>query len=354
VKVWIDALTSKQATLFGYLARELLGKGFSVVVTCRKYEYTEGALRRLGIDPIVIGDYAEGDAYDKVLSDINRMSSLLDMVKREKPNVLIAYPNPSAARVAFGLSIKYVAITDSPHAEIPSRLSLPLADIVIASKCIPQAEIVSYLYAATKLNQYNGVDEVSWLIRSKPDINYVRAIGLEEFKYIVLRPHESLATYYRGRDVHIDLEELIKHLSSEGYDIVFLPRYSIHEVLAKKLLREGFRVKVIRGHYDGVSLTYYAFAVISGGASLAREAALLHTTGITYFPGKLYVNECIKRFGYPLYSARNVEEVKNILKNIDVSKCRSKSYNNILDELRSRFEDVISLIIKVLTTEVED
>ena len=352
MKVWIDVLTSKQATLFGYLARELLMRGFKVIVTCREYEYTEGGLKRLGINPIVIGSYAEGDAYDKVTHDINRMSELLKIVKHEKPTVLIAYPNPSAARVAFGLGIKYIAITDSPHAEIPSRLSLPLADIVITSRCIPQAEILSYLYVTTKLYQYNGVDEVSWLIRSKPDINYIRTLGLEEFKYVVLRPHESLATYYRGHNVYIDMEKLIQYLNSEGYDIVFLPRYSIHEALAKKLLKQGLKVKVIREYYDGVSLTYYALAVISGGASLAREAALLHTVGITYFPKKLYVNECIKKFGYPLYDVHDMNDLKRVLKAIDIHKYKKKSFNNILHELKSRFEDLISLIIKILINEV--
>ena len=275
------------------------------------------------------------------------MNALLPLVREFSPDVLIAYPNPPASRVAFGLGIRFIAITDSPHSVIPSRLSLPLADTVIFSSCIPKETIEDYVFRGkTKLVQYNGVDELAWLFRAKPDARYVRTYGLKEWRYVVVRPHEGLATYYRGLSVNVDLKELITGINNLGYDVVVLPRYSSHIKLAHDLKREGFNVRVIEGMYDGVSLTFYAAAVVTGGSTLAREAALLMTPGITYFPRKLHVNDCVARKGYPLISASSVED---ILKVIEHEKPRKGKYvDDVYRKLRLDFEDPVETLINVL------
>ncbi len=349
MKVWLDALTSKQGTLLAHLSLELINKGFDVLITCRRYEYTEGSITRLGLKPIVIGEYSEGDSYDKVLSDITRMKELIRLIRKERPHVLIAYPNPSASRIAFGVGIKYVALTDSPHAEVPSRLSLPLADVIVASKCIPRAELISYAHPSAEIVQYEGVDEISWVIRSKPRLDYIKSLGLKPYEYVVLRPHEHLATYYKGIEVNVNIEELITKIDSYGLTTVFLPRYKVHDDLINKLVSRNVKVRTIKHYYDGVSLLYYSRAVITGGASLARESALLGVPAVTYYPGRLYVNECLKKFGYPLYTATSTNEILNIMKDILNTEVRRKDFSIIVNELRSKFEDVLSIIIDIVS-----
>ncbi|MDW8010947.1 MAG: DUF354 domain-containing protein, partial [Sulfolobales archaeon] len=178
VRVWIDVLTSKQGTLLGTLARELEDSGFEVLVTCRDYEYTCGVLEALGVRYVSVGRYSEGGPYSKVYEDGLRISALAELVQKFSPNYLVAYPNPPAARVAYGVGIKYVALTDSPHSVIPSRLSLPLADFVIFSECIPVDEVRVYVSEKfTKLLTYRGVDEVGWIKRLKPREEDIRELG---------------------------------------------------------------------------------------------------------------------------------------------------------------------------------
>lgn len=345
-RVWIDVLTSKQATLFGLLAKVLSEKGHEVLVTCRDYEYTVGALRRFGLNPVVIGRYVIGDSYDKVLGDADRIFGLAVYVKRFKPDLLIAYPNPPAARLAFGTRIKYVAITDSPHAYVPSRLSLPLADVVITSSCIPEEDIRRYMLKDSTLVRYNGVDEVSWLLRSSPNLDYVKSLGLEPNKYLILRPHERYATYYEGVNVRFNLKDLLHHVLSDDLKLVFLPRYPEHEELINDLpysLKN--KVIIIKDSYDGVSLAFYAKAVISGGSTLAREAALLNTLGITYYPGLIHVNECVKTKNYPLFKVSTTEEALELINKAEV---RGKDVRSTLDKIKSDFEDLIEVITNVL------
>ncbi len=343
-------MTPKQGTLLGYIGLELKRVGYEVLLTCREYEYTVGSLKRLGFNPLVIGKYVEGGSKHKVLADIERMKELLDVASEWGPDVLIAYPNPPAARIAFGLSIKYLALTDSPHSVIPSRLSLPLSDVVIYPSAIPQEEIAKFVTKYTKLVPYNGVDEIAWIIRSKPSLNYlVRELSLNPCSYVVIRPHEHLATYYRGIKVDVDLIRLIKGINDLGLTAVVLPRYSIHEKLVTELREEGLNVKMIKGGYDGVSLTYYALAVITGGASMAREAAILNTLGITYFPGDLYVNNYLMSKGYPLIKSKTTDEIlKHVSNALKSNYCIRKDVDKVYERIRDEFEDPINTVIKEL------
>ncbi len=336
--------------MLGYIRRELERLGFDTLVTCREYEYTVGSLRRLGIDPIVIGRYVEGGSIEKVLADVERMKALIDLVSKWDPDVLIAYPNPPASRVAFGLGIKYVALTDSPHAVIPSRLSLPLADYVVYPSAIPEFEISKYVTRGmTKLVPYDGVDEVTWVVRSRPNLKYLESLGLKPCEYVIIRPHEYLATYYKGVRVRIDLEKLISEIYTHGLTPLVLPRYSRHLDLITKLRSLGVDVRVINGGYDGVSLTYYALAVVTGGASMAREAALLGTLGLTYYPHDLYVNTYLIKKGFPLVKVGDTDEVLNYVLSSDrVSECRCKRFDEVLNKVRSNFDDPAKVVIDVL------
>jgi predicted glycosyltransferase len=341
-RVWVDALTSKQGVLLGVLARELLASGFDVLVTCREYEFTCRVLEYLGLEYLAVGKYSEGDSYSKVFEDAVRMSALVNTVRSFSPKFLIAYPNPSAARVAFGAGIRYIALTDSPHSVIPSRLSLPLADVVVFSGCIPKSEVLAYVSERfTKVLTYRGVDEVGWIKRLKPSENDVRALGLKPWGYVVFRPAEEMATYYRSLSL-IPPDRVLDVLVGLGYDVVLLPRYSKHAVLR----REG--VVVLEKGFSGPSLTYYSRLVVSGGASMAREAALMGTPAITYTPLDLPVNRCVEDWGFPLRRARSLRELEEMSE--EMSKQLITEKERYL-RLATSLEDPLTIINNLLSKE---
>lgn len=332
-------LTSKQGALLGTLARELTERGYEVLVTCRDYEYTCKVLEVLGVPYEVVGRYVEGDPYSKVREDGLRVSALADLVRRFSPEYLVAYPNPPAARVAFGAGIKYVALTDSPHALVPSRLSLPLADFVIFSECVPVAEIEPYVSRKfTRLLTYRGVDEVGWIKRLEPREEDVRMLGLEPWGYVVFRPAEEMATYYRGLSL-VPTRDVLRVLVELGYEVVLLPRYSGH-----RELRERGVVVLERG-FVGPSLTYYARFVVTGGASIAREAALLGTPAVTYTPLDLHVNSCVERWGYPLKRAGSLREVERLAR--EFAEVPPQDRRPYLERAKS-MEDPLTVVERIL------
>ncbi len=343
MRVWIDVMTPKQATMFGFIAKYLMERGHKVLFTAREYESTVGAAQRLGIEVRVVGRYAEGEPVDKVVADAEREEGLARLVWGFRPDVLIAYPDPPAAKVAYGLGISYIALTDSPHAVIPSRLSLPLARAVVFSSCIPLDAVRKYLIDGTSIIQYNGFDELSWVLRVRPNESYVKGQGLEPGRYVIIRPHEFMATYYRGVRASVDPWALARFICGKmGMDVVIIPRYTAH-VKKANLLREelGECAHVLLGHYDGASLTGHAYAVITGGASMAREAALYGTPAAIYYPRKLYVDECIARHGFPLFWVRSDDEVKEFL-------AKAGGFRKDVAALLSELDDPAEVVAEVL------
>jgi len=311
LRIWIDVLTPKQAKLFAHMIKHALYR-HEVFVTARDYEYTVAVLRRYGVEPIVVGKYGH-DLRTKLVNEVERMRELLNIVGDF--DVLIAFPNPAASRIAFGLKRPYIALTDSPHSIAPSRLSLPLADAVVFPSCIPRGEISRFVYPGTHLETYRGVDEVEWIKDFRPCIDAVKELELEPWSYIVARPPEHRASYYeRAHDIMAEFVRVIEVCLEKGLSVVYMPRYSDDALLKKFRDRKNFIVPDPTTGIEGSNVLYYAIAAITGGGTIAREAALLGTLGISMFPREMHVDRFVEMLGLPHVRAHRSEDVLKLVK----------------------------------------
>jgi len=301
--VWIDVRTPKQALIASTLYKELEKEGYNVYVTTRDYDYTISNLKRTGVEPIVVGGYGE-TLKDKLVVELERGLKLVDVVLDINPCVLFSYPSPSAARVAFGLKIKHIVMGDTPHAFAANRLDFPLADVAIFSSIIMD-EMISYVLTKfTNVVTYNGVDELLWIKSFKPDRKVLDSLGLEEKKYVIIRPEEAKAHYYpEDKPYVLKLVDIVKE---HGYTPVVFPRYKDQLGEAKK--KEG--VIIPTNAVDGPSLEYFSALVITGGITMAREAALLGTPAIILFPRKLKADNALRERGFPIYQLNRDEALK--------------------------------------------
>ncbi len=317
-RIWIDVLTPKQAKLFAHLARRLVNH--EILFTARDYDYTIAVLRRFGAEPMVVGGYGH-TLEEKLLVEAKRMEKLVDVAK--SCDVLLSYPNPVAARVAYGLGVTYVALTDSPHSIHPSKLSLPLARAVVIPSCVPMKMVTRFTLPGTHVEMYRGVDEVEWIRMFRPSGTALKELGLEERRYVVVRPPEVRASYYGSEGARIleEIRSLIEKLGRRELEVVYMPRY-VDDVIPKTFARERwFKVVDRVAGIDGTDLVYHALAVITGGGSMAREAALLGTLGITFYPSKLFVDTFVENLGLPHRRVASwveaVEEIERFAKDPD-------------------------------------
>jgi predicted glycosyltransferase len=108
------------------------------------------------------------------------------------------------------------------------------------------------------------------------------------------------------------------------YPIVVLPRYK-RQRLAYEKLKSAIGNKLIMpvNPLHGLTLIKHAVAVISFGATMAREAALLGTVGICAFSQKLYTDTYLDD-KYNYMHIQNIDDIVNVLKSIapaDAKRC---------------------------------
>ena len=344
--VWLDVLTPKQALLMHYLALRIRRKGYETFITCRKYDYTESLLKSYGENYISVGEHGGGTLIGKLLASADRTLKLAKIISEIRPSALISYPSPSGCRAAFGLKIPIVLLTDTPHAIAVNKLTLPLAKYVVFSKCISRKMFKPYITPGTKIVQYNGVEELEWTINYRSPKKFrertLAIVNVEE-PFIIFRPEETEAAYYKYKPIFHKVLEYLKS-KFEG-KIVFLPRY-VHQ---KEYVLKHFRENVIipKDPLDLRVLYPKASMVITGGATIAREAALTGVPSISYFPVKTPINECVSSWGFPLYNVHKWEALKEKIDKILHGKIPKLS-KNVLRKMYSQLERPSAIVMKIL------
>jgi hypothetical protein len=244
------------------------------------------------------------------------------MFKKNPPGIAVMHVSIECARVAFGLGIPLISTFDTSHAEAQCRLTVPLTDTIIASEAIPPQAI--YRYGAKKIVQFEGVDEVAWIKGFKPEMKF----NFEK-PFIVVRQTEVKAAYAEGIS---DITEQIARKLSSLAEVVFLPRFN----------RKPKKGLVIPETFvDSASLAAQADLVVSVGGTLSREAALAGTPSIVIrLFNNLYVNEYLKRKGFPLFiiePQRTIEYAKKHL---------GKKWN--VKQLLEKLENPVDVVQKVV------
>ena len=313
-RIWLDALTPKQARLCCFLYEGLKEEGHEVFVTARRHAETLGVLELELTPHKAIGSHGGPSKLGKLVSYAKRAGELASFIHGKNPNVLISLSSPSAVRVAFGLGIPCISLNDTPHAVHVGRLALPLSTKIISPKAIPIHELLRLGAEEHSIVQYEGVDEVMWVVNHQPNPSIVERLDLREDKpLVILRPPEWQAAYYEGQPgpSYVDLLEA---LLGEGSEVIMFPRYEDQAALAERFKEIVIPERAI----DTLNLYPRASLVISGGGTMAREGALMGTPSISFFAPDypLYVNDYLEERGFPIWRFRTLQEAFPLMRRI--------------------------------------
>ena len=58
--------------------------------------------------------------------------------------MVVSFCSPETARISFGLGIKHIAFSDTPHADAVMQLTVPLIQKLLIPQIIPKNEFVKY------------------------------------------------------------------------------------------------------------------------------------------------------------------------------------------------------------------
>lgn len=304
MRIWLDAITPKQARLMSSIAKSL---GEDYVITVKGYSESVSLLKKLDVKFVEIGNYSSKNLREKLVYYADRVRFLTEFAVEYEPDFLISFSSPEAVRVAFGLSIRSVTMNDSPHSYHVGRLTLPISWRVVYPKAIPEGEMIKLGASEDSLVPYDGVDEVAWV-----KDRLVDGRSFNRNFSVFIRPEESGASYMLGRE-GFSLK-LIDVAIEAGADVMVKPRYEDQARAIKEIY--GKKVTLLEDTVDTLELFRRVVMVITGGGTMARESALLGTPSLCVFPldTKLYVNDYLKEMGFPIWRAGSYEEATGVMR----------------------------------------
>lgn len=245
-------------------------------VTSRKYSELDGILNQIGLEHVSLGKHGGKDLVSKLNSSLQRQKELFDFATDRNFDCSLCFVSPEASRVSFGLGMKHYVCSDSPHAQVPCRLAVPLATKLFYPFPISAERWMQYGLRRSQLFAYRALDPWAWILDRKRTRNNIENLS------VVIRLEEEFASYFKsGKGVSSVIDPLIKIIPEE-FEITIVPRYDEQRIWAQE--KFGSRCTVPAATVNGTDLIARSSLVIGGGGTMTQEAALLGVPNISYFP----------------------------------------------------------------------
>lgn len=341
LKIWFDILTPKQLLFFELMIKKLR-KNNQVLCTSRNYrEVVELAkIRRINLS--ILGKHGGPNKTDKLKASLSRMHQLAYIVKKFAPEITVSFCSPEAARISYGLGIKHVAFSDSPHAEAVMRLSIPLVQKLLIPWIIPYKEFQRYGIAKKNIIKYKAID-AAVIVRQGSKKYSRNDFSLPKKMTILLRPEESHAAYLsrdKAETTYI-IRELIREFPDSN--IVILGRYPSQISAFKKEF--GGKIIVMDKVVDGKSLLEVTDFFIGSGGTMTAEAALMGIPTISYnaVPNKIEEYLVSKSLVVKENTPKRIVSIIKKIERSDRNKIRRKA-KTILGSMENPFPKLLSVI----------
>jgi len=308
-------------------------KNHRIILTSRNYREVNqlAKLRKLNLK--FVGKHGGVEKYDKLEASNNRISQLARIIKNQSPDVAVSFCSPEASRVAYGLGIKHIAFSDSPHAEAVMRLSVPLIQKLLIPWIIPKNEFTKFGIDKKNILQYKAIDAsiIAKRILGKkikiPSKNTKR-------KTILIRVEEDQAAYSskNTKKTIMIIKNIIKEFSNEN--ILVLGRYGSQIRFLKRTF--GEKIKIPNKVIDGKMLLSSVDVFVGSGGTMTAESALLGIPTISYnavpnfIESYLVKNKLVKRETNPKQLVRSIRKFINS-SNIEHKKRAKKALNSMED-----------------------
>lgn len=330
MKIWIDITNTPHVNVLMPIIRHL-EKKHELIFTARDFSETLPLLRKNGIEPVILGEYKGKSRINKVFGLIGRMYQLL----RKIPSFDISLSlggnytatvsrlrnKPSIVFSDNDISFKTPAYKFGSHFIFPSYF-----DSADLSR--------KYGIKPFQIHKFEGFKEDIYIADYSPDPDFLKQLPFTDF--ITIRP-ENLKASYVPKDSTTIVPELFKIFRNEN--ILYLPRYS-----EEKQYAEGYKnIFIPAGPLPGLDVCYYTKVMLTGAGTFAREAALLGTPAVSFFPGDefLTVDKIMQEKGWE-YKSRNADEIFNYVKS------SQKKINNI-ERSKKVLNEVLSIIDGILS-----
>lgn len=336
MKIWFDILTPKQLLFFEPIIQRLK-KNHTVLCTSRKYNQVTDLAKIRKQKLVIIGKYGGVKKHDKLDASLSRSKLLVKKISKFSPDITLSFCSPEAARISYGLGIKHICFSDSPHAENVMRLVVPLVQKLLIPWIIPKKKFTKFGIDQNNIIQYKAIDAAT--ISKRKIKNIKKTVGK---RIILIRLEEDEASYsLKKRPIIPIVKEILKEFS--GQEIVIMTRY----VTQKKYLQQIFqkKIKILSTVVDSKLLLYNADIFIGSGGTMTAESALLGIPTISYNAVPNIIEDYLVRKKLVMREI-NPKKMVSVMKK--VFKSSNSRRKNRAKKMMSSMEDPYPILLKTM------
>ncbi len=302
VKVWFDADNAPHVAVMKPLAEELTALGHSVRFTARDRAGTCGLLDLHRLDYLKVGGGRGGPIPVKALGIAVRAVRLAKAMGRWKPDVSFGHGSRALPLASWLLGVPSVAMYDYEWVN-PLIFNLFCRRILVP-EAVGMERCREAGIRAGKVRLYPGFKENLYLGGAEPDPEISRELGLLADRVKILVRPPATTAHYHNPEAETILAGLLERLAPDReVQLVWVPRTpgDFHPGRAEY----GDRLLEPAGPYPGPQLILAMDAVIGGGGTMTREAAILGVPSYTFFRGRRgRVDETLERLGRLVFLER--------------------------------------------------
>jgi len=322
--------------LFKNFIKIMEKKGHEFLITARDKECVLRLLDTYGIKYIQRGKGYNGilgKAFNLIKTDI----FMYNVSKSFNPDILIGVNNPYIAHVSWRMRKPSFIFNDTEHAKIGNLVTYPFATKIITPLCYKDK-------LGKKQVRYNGYHELAYLHPNyfKPNPSVLKELGLKKGeKFFVLRFVSWGASHdIRQKGLTIGSKrEIIQLFSKYGKVLI-----SSEGKLPKEF--EAYKLNISPEKMHDV--LYYTTLLITEGATMATEAAILGTPSLfvnTGYLGNPY--EINEKYGL-LFQITNPKDIIKKVKELTNEKSTKKQWKKKSSQLLEEKIDVTRWMVNYI------
>jgi len=326
MRIWIDLDNSPHAHFFPPIIRRLEEAGYDVLLTARRFGQVEEIAQSHGLDYVVFGRHRTPHFFlTRAAATVIRGLRLALFARKNSPAIAVNHGSRAQVLAAWLLRIPVMAIYD--YEFVYSELFSRMATKLLLPETIPSLTLERLNVNMKKVIRYPGFKENVYLSGWHDSPAVMDELKLDPGRLIItVRPPATWA-HYQNPFSDVLFRALVERLRGDhDSQVIVLPRTQEQgERLKSSYGMRSAPFQVSERSVDALSLMALSDAVLSGGGTMAREAAIIGTPAYSLFAGKPgAVDAALERDG-KLTILRKIEEVRNLRFEKSANSIRSNS-----------------------------
>ena len=313
MRIWIDLDNSPHAHFFAPIVRRLEEAGYEVDITARRFGQVEEIAQSHGLRYVVIGRHRTPRFFFmRAMATVVRALRLALYGLRSRPAIAVNHGSRAHVIAAWLLRIPVLTIYD--YEFVSSAVFSRMATKILLPEAIPAATLELQHIDTRKVIRYPGFKENVYLNGLSISTSVLDDLKLDPRRLIIIvRPPATWAHYHNDHS-EVLFRALVERLrEEEDSQVIVLPRTREQgETLKNSYGMRWPPFRVFDHAVDALSLMAHSDAVLSGGGTMTREAAILGTPAYSLFAGKPGAIDTALELDGKLTILRNLEEVKGL------------------------------------------